>query len=149
MKKTVIAQMIALGLGSVLYASGFKGDCKHQMHPKDQMFKVMQQLDLTDAQKQALKDIRESNKKQRTAFKEAMREKRMGSVKIDMGAFMSANHFDKEAFKKQIRANMGKRVERMQKNIDIKAERRAEHMAKVFAVLTPEQREKWIQLSKN
>jgi protein CpxP len=153
MKKTAIVLITALGLGSTLFASGFGGHCKHHMPQKEQMFKVMKQLDLTDAQKDALKELRASHKAERKAFKEAMKEKRiaqkgMGPGKMDMSQFMSATHFDMDAFKKAMKIKMENKIERMQKNMDRKVERRAAHMQKVFTILTPEQREKWIQLTK-
>lgn len=153
MKKTAIALITALGLGSMLFASGHGGGCKHHMNQKEQMFKVMKQLDLTDAQKDALKDLRKSHKAERKAFRAEMKEKRMaqkgmGPGKMDMTQFMSSTHFDTEAFKKAMRVKMENKIERMQKNMDKKVERRAAHMQKVFTILTPEQREKWIQLTK-
>ena len=153
MKKTAIALIAAVGLGSALYASGFGGECKHGMQQKEHMFKVMKQLDLTDAQKDVLKDLRQAHKAERKAFRAEMKEKRMakkgmGPGKMDMGQFMTATHFDTEAFKKAMKVKMENRIERMQKNMDRKVARRAAHMQKVFTILTPEQREKWIQLSK-
>ena len=65
----------------------------------------------------------------------------------DMSKFMSAEKFDKEAFKKIMQDNDEKRNERMQKRQAKRIEHKADTMEKIFAILTPQQRTKLIELS--
>ena len=155
MKKTVIVMTALLGLSTTLFASGFDGkSCPNtKMHQKDSFYKVMDQLELSDAQKAQLKTLRETNRQERKTKQEAMKEqraKRMETMRKnrDLSQFMSADKFDKEAFKTVMKKRMEQRDKMMVERREAMIEKRAENMGKIFNVLTPQQREKWIQLSK-
>jgi len=172
MKRTVVvATMTSLAIASVLFAGNpMSGDrcgmskcTMHKMHCKkmdnkgDKLFKVIQnKLDLSEKQEQALDTlIEESMIERKTAsmrdhFKEMKKEKKNREAKKDsrdMSKFMSAEKFDKEAFKKIMQDNDEKRNERMQKRQAKRIEHKADTMEKIFAILTPQQRTKLIELS--
>ncbi|MDD2451524.1 periplasmic heavy metal sensor [Sulfurovum sp.] len=148
MKKTVITIIATLGLGSALMASGHgMHACKHHKD-RSGISQTIQQLDLTEAQKKELQAIREAQRAERKASRKAMKEKRTGKQqRMDLGKFMSAEKFDKEAFKTAMKERMQQREEMREKRREAMIEKRAERMEKFFSILTPEQREKWIQLS--
>ncbi len=121
------------------------------MH-KRPMFQVMKQLDLTQEQKKAIQEIRKSQRAERKARKEKMKENRMAMrhmMKPDLSKFMSSTAFDKVAFKVEMNRKFEQREERMEKKRAAILEKRAENMEKIFNILTPEQRNKWIQLSQS
>lgn len=151
MKKTALAILLTLGLGTAtVMACGGPGHHKVGKY-KDRMMKVVKQLDLTSDQKSALKKLREANKAERKAKMQAMKENRKqmrASMKPDMSQFMTANHFDKEAFKDQMNEKFEAKRKMMEGKKAAMLEKRADNMEKVFNILTPEQRIKWIELSK-
>jgi len=153
MKKTAIALLVTLGLGTALFAFGPGGHkCGHSVGKQNmELFKLVRKLDLTNEQKTALKSIRESQRSQmkdkRKSFKKERRSM-MGQMKPDMNAFMSADHFDKEAFKQTMTKKFETRRKTMESKRAAMLENRAAGMEKVFNILTPEQRIKWIELSK-
>ena len=148
MKKRVITIIAALGLGSALMASGHgMHACKHHKE-RSTIYNTIQQLDLTEAQKKELQALREMQREERKVSRKAMKEK--GTLKqrgVELSRFMSAEKFDKEAFKRVMKERMQQRAEMREKRREAMIEKRAERMEKFFAILTPEQREKWIQLS--
>ena len=153
MNKTAIALLVTIGLGTALFAFGPGGHkCGHFAGKQNmEIFKLVRKLDLTSEQKTALKSIRESQRSQMKDMREAFKKERrsmIGQMKPDVNTFMSADHFDKEAFKQ----SMKKKFESIHKIMETKGEKmlenRAENMEKVFNTLTPEQRIKWIELSK-
>jgi len=153
MKKTTIAILATLGLGTAtLLACGGPG---HKGGPfgehRGGMFKVMKQLDLTSEQKDQMKVLRNERKDQMQAKMKEMKENRksmMASMKPDLSAFMTANNFDKEAFKKQMNDKFEAKRQMRESRKSAMLEKRADGMEKVFNILTPEQRIKWIELSK-
>lgn len=151
MKKTALAILLTLGLGTVAaIACGGPGHHKGGKH-KDQMMKVVKQLDLTSDQKSALKTLRKANKAERKTKMKAMKENRKQmreSMKPDMSQFMTADSFDKEAFKTQMNQKFEAKRQMMEGKKAAMLEKRATNMEKVFNILTPEQRIKWIELSK-
>lgn len=155
MKKTVMAVIATLGLSSAIMASGpGMQPCKHPMgmHHKDRsnIYKTIQQLDLTETQKQELQAFRESQREERKAYRTALKEKRaMKQNQTDLSRFMSAEKFDKNAYKTAVKERMQQREEMRAKRRELMVEKRAERMEKIFNILTPAQREKWIQLSKS
>ena len=153
MKKKTIALLVTLGLGTTLFAfgpGGHRGGPFAGGQPMG-MFKLVRTLDLTSEQKTELKSLKKSQRMQmqekREAFKKD-RESMMKQMKPDMSLFMSADSFNKEAFKQE----MTKKFEARRKVMETKGaqmlEARASSMEKVFNILTPEQRIKWIELSK-
>ncbi|UFH59445.1 Spy/CpxP family protein refolding chaperone [Sulfurovum mangrovi] len=169
MKKTMIAMIATVGLSSTLMAmgpdmqpcqdskgmhacQGYKNmkSCKYtkgKHHKKrDDLYRTLRQLDLTAAQKEELRAFRETQRAERKAMKE-QRGKRQRNV--DLSDFMSAEKFDKEAFKAAMKERMEQREKMREKRREAMMEKRAERMEKIFTILTPAQREKWIQLSKS
>jgi protein CpxP len=148
MKKTAITIIAALGLSSALMASGHgMHACKHHKE-RSTIYQTIQQLDLTEVQKKELQALRETQRAERKASRKALKEKRTGKQqRMDLGKFMSAEKFDKEAFKAAMNERMQQRDEMREKRLEAMIEKRAEKMEKFFSILTPEQREKWIQLS--
>lgn len=71
----------------------------------------------------------------------------MKQKRADLSKFMSAEQFDKEAFKTLMKERMQSREKIREERRESMIERRVERMEKLFNILTPEQREKWIQLS--
>ncbi|MDM5272323.1 Spy/CpxP family protein refolding chaperone [Sulfurovum sp. zt1-1] len=155
MKKTVIAIIATVGLSSALMATGpGMNPCKDSIgkHYKErsEIYKAIQQLDLTQAQKEQLQTFRESQREERKANRAALKEKRaMKQNRTDLSRFMSAEKFDKNAYKTAMKERMQQREEMREKRRELVLEKRAERMEKIFNILTPEQREKWIQLSKS
>lgn len=151
MKKTALAILLTLGLGTATaMACGGPGHYKDGKH-KDGMMKMLKQLDLTSDQKSALKTLREANKAERKAKMQEMKENRKqmrASMRPDMSGFMTADTFDKEAFKAQMTQKFEARRQMMESKKATMLEKRAANMEKIFNILTPEQRIKWIELSK-
>ncbi len=153
LKKTTIAILVTLGLGTAtLLAFGGPG---HKGGPfgehRDGMSKIMKQLDLTPEQKDQMKVLKKERKGQMQAKMKEMKENRksmMAGMKPDLSTFMTANSFDKEAFKKQMNEKFEARRQMMESRKSAMLEKRAERMEKMFNILTPEQRIKWIELSK-
>ena len=163
MKKTTIAALATIGLTTGLFAYGMGGNCGgkgmgnghgqhmmgHGMHKgRGGMFSYMKQLDLTTEQKVKLMDLRESQKEMRMGMKKDRKASKMG-MKPDMSTFMTVDKFDKVAFTEQANKKM---IEMQKLRVSRSAsmlENRANMMEKVFDILTPQQREKLIQLSKN
>ena len=151
MKKTVIAALLTLGLGTALFASG-SGDrnCGHKSMHKTQMMQVIKQLDLTSDQKKAIKEIRKAQKEQRKATRASKKKNRAemrAAMKPDLATFMTATTFNKTAFKAEMTKKFEQREQMRQQKRVAMLEQRAENMEKIFNILTPEQRNKWIQLS--
>jgi len=153
MKKTTIAILATLGLGTAtLLACGGPG---HKGGPfgehRGGMFKVMKQLDLTSEQKDQMKVLKQERKDHMQTKMKEMKENRksmMVGMKPDLSTFMTANNFDKEAFKKQMNNKFEAKRQMMESRKSVMLEKRAEGMEKMFNILTPEQRIKWIELSK-
>ena len=152
-KRTIILTVTGLGLATALFASNID----HQrvagmgsMHKGQMMFsKIIKQLDLTDTQKEQLKSLKESKRKAMKEKFKALKEQRKELRKsFDASSFMTANHFDKESFKESIQKRREAMRVFMEANQDKMVEQRANTMEQVFNILTPEQREKLIQLSK-
>ncbi len=152
MTKTTIAVLVTLGLGTVtLLACGGPGHKGGPFGDRGGMFKVMKQLDLTDEQKDKMKVLKVERKSQMKAkFKEMkeMRGSMMSGMKPELSAFMTADSFNKEAFKSQVEKKFEAKRKMMASKKDEMLEKRAVGMEKVFNILTPEQRVKWIELSK-
>ncbi len=153
MKKRVLAVVMTLGLGSaMLFASGHGGPdgMGRGMMPKDRFVTLLKQLDLTTDQKARLMDLRDARRDERRAQKEMMRDERSGRPQplVDPGAFMTGEKFDKEAFKAAMKKEMEEYQARMAKMRDEMLDKRADHIQAIFDILTPEQRTKLIELSK-
>ncbi len=150
MKKLTTAVLVTLGLGTALFACPAGGDKRGGAY-KDRMQNVMKQLDLSSEQKEQMKTLRESRKNVMQAKRKEMKESRKGmreQMRPDMNKFMTANTFDKEAFKQEMKKKHEVRLANREKRQEAMLESRADSMEKMFKILTPEQRTKWIELSK-
>ena len=153
MKKTAIALLVTLGLGTTLFAFGPFGHKGGPFAGKQHMelFKLVKKLDLTSEQETALKLVRESQRAYMREKIEAFKKDRgdmMRQMRPDMNLFMSADSFDKVAFKQEMKKKFEARRKVMETKGTEMLENRASGMEKVFNILTPEQRIKWIELSK-
>jgi len=120
------------------------------------MQRVMSQLDLSDEQKKEIRLIRLEAQKERIEAKIArvrqgkgpgMHRGKKGRRAMDFSAFMTPERFDKAAFKKAMQERWAAREKMRQQRQAERLDRMADRMEKVFAVLTPAQREKLIKLS--
>lgn len=153
MKKTAIALLVTLGLGTTLFAFGPFGHKGGPFGGKQHMeiFKLVKKLDLTKEQETVLKSVKESQRAKMREKIEAFRKDReemMKQMKPDMNLFMSADSFDKAVFKQEMKKKFEARRKVMETKGTEMLENRASGMEKVFNILTPEQRIKWIELSK-
>jgi len=152
MKKTTIALLVTLGLGTAtLLACPGGGDGQRGGAHKDGMRKIMKQLDLSSEQREQMKTLRESRKNVMKAKRKEFRENRKAmrqQMQPDMSTFMTANTFNKEAFKQEMKSKHEDRRVKREKRQETRLDSRADSMEKMFNILTPEQRIKWIELSK-
>lgn len=149
--KKLTAVLLTLGLGTALYACPAGGDRFKGGPDKGRMHKIMKQLDLSSEQKEQLQSLREARKEMMQAKRKsckADKEKRRAQMRPDLSKFMTANSFDKEAFKQEMKKKYEARRAQKEKRKAAMLESRADHMEKMFNILTPEQRIKWIELSK-
>jgi len=95
----------------------------HKLHRNKRMYRLFKKLDLSEAQKSQLKEIRKAAKQARKIQRQRLR----GTMRLKK--FISVDGFDKEGFiaASQIRAKAMIKV-------------RADRMEKFIEVLTPEQR---------
>jgi protein CpxP len=151
MKKTTIALLLTVGLGTALFAFGPGGHGCGPNGGHGSIYKVIKELDLTSKQKEALKKLKSSN---RDEMKSTMKEMRknmranMQNMKPDLSTFMTADSFDKEAFKEQMNGKFEEKRKKMEEKKEQMLEKKATSMEQIFNILTPEQRIKWIELSK-
>lgn len=162
MKKSIVIATTVIGLSTAIFAygmgsgkcggmenrgpmmeQGMPKDMRDRMH-KDPLFMALKKLDLTKEQKDALRELKNEGMSQRKAMREKMRDERQ---EPDISKVMTANTFDKAAFKMQMLRQMEQREAMMKESRGEMLEERADHMQKVFEILTPEQRTKWIELS--
>ena len=111
LKKTTIVLLVTLGLGTTLFAFGPGGHRGGPFAGKQNMeiFKLVKKLDLSSEQEAALKTVKESQRAQMREKMESFkkdRESMMKQMKPDMSLFMSADSFDKEAFKSEMKKSL-------------------------------------------
>jgi Spy/CpxP family protein refolding chaperone len=131
---------------------GYQGDL-HRRARRGALRRMARQLDLTSDQKEKIREIFTSERKAKKAQRRARRlhEKQPRELfgALNPETFMSADHFDKTAFvaasEKQAADRKAKREAKRQARI----QHRAAFLEKIFNVLTPEQRVKWIELAKH
>ena len=151
MKKLTTAILVTLGLGTALFACPAGGDDHRGSAYKNSMKKIMKQLDLTSEQKEQMRALKESRKEMMQAKRKSCDENRKSmraQMKPDLSKFMTANSFNKEAFKQEMQKKFEAKRAMKEKRKVAMMEQRADHMEKMFNILTPEQRIKWIELSK-
>ena len=116
------------------------------------MRQMGRELDLTKEQRQKIRDVFKAERQAKRAERKAHRgegKKRGGMFgQLNPETFMSADHFDKSAFEKAAQDQATKRKSDREAKRTSRLKQRAAFMEKVFNILTPEQRVKWIELSK-
>ena len=172
MKKIVLVTAVVLGLSSAAYAFGNAqeqcGNGEHKFMRQGKMHKMhehkgfkkghfknrhsvlgalrghMRDLNLSSDQKVKLRAImHEKREKMR-----ALRGNKGQKPQVDLTSFMNSAEFDKEAFKAEMAKVQANRMAQNSKLRDQRVEIIADTFSKIFNVLTLEQREKLIQLSK-
>ena len=131
---TIVAITGLVGLTAVNACPMDGGNKMHKgmKHKKAQMKKVFKELDLTAAQKEQMQALRQEMKAQHKERRSAMIK---GRGMSQMGTFVSANGFDKQAF-----------IEMATKRSQTMIQRRADMFEKRMNILTPEQRTKFAEL---
>ena len=132
-KKLILATVmfpIALGTASA-FAAGGKGDHKRSSMERCQPGpvlnpKIIKRLDLTDAQKEQLKALRNADRAEMKA--------KMDARDKSMNALLMADTFDKEKAAAMVKESQNNRV---QHQVD-----RLEKQFKMLSILTPAQKEK-------
>jgi len=153
MKKTTIVLLTVVSLSTAAFSFGpsSHGHGPFAGEHKGGLYKLVKQLDLTSEQKDELSKLRDARKvamqKNKIMYQDKKQEL-MKSIKPDISTFMTADSFDKEAFKEEMTKRSKERVNMMKQRIAGMIEKRVEGMEKVFTILTPEQRVKLIELSK-
>ena len=134
---TIVAITGLVGATAVHAGPNCKKDdkqCQKRIENRSAMKEIFQQLDLTAEQQSALRENRQG---MRAQMKE-IRSKRQGKRGMaHMGAYVSAEGFDKQAF-----------MDDAMKKAQSRIEKRAEGFEKTINILTPEQREKFATLLK-
>jgi len=175
MKKIIVTSLMLAGLVGVVYAQG-NGNCAegnrafmnehgmhkmHRMHEgfnkgmhkghkrgKNSLMNIFREnreaLNLTKEQKIKIRTIMQE---QRAKMKE-LRALNVKKYKMNLSNFMNSAEFNKEAFKAELDKARASRMEQNVKLKDKRADILAESFSKIFDILTVEQREKLIQLSK-
>ncbi|WP_309496348.1 periplasmic heavy metal sensor [Sulfurovum sp.] len=152
MKKVTTAVLLTLGLGTALFACPAGGFEKRGGEYRNGMKNIMKQLDLSSEQREQMQTLRESRKDVMKAKRKECKENRKAmqqQMRPDMSKFMTANTFDKDAFKQEMKKKHEARRAKREKRKEAMLDNRADSMEKMFKILTPEQRTKWIELSKN
>ena len=171
--KVIVLALAGLGMTAALMANGprggwddphggpemHQGDRQHGMHrrggPRGFARRMARQLDLTKDQRQKIRAIfraeRQSKKAERRAHRPHGKQGHHHSGlfgSLNPATFMSADSFDKEAFKKAVQEQAQQRKAAREARRKARLDHRADLMEKVFNILTPEQRVKWIELGR-
>jgi len=143
MTRTKIIAITTVGLltAGALYAGnggkcgqGMGEGCHKGMFMKrgGEMKKVFKELDLTDTQKEQLKEMRMAKKEQRKAMKG-----QRGQRGMKIAEAIDENGFNKAKFIESAKAGFETRIAN-----------RADDLEKMFKVLTPEQQQKFVTVMK-
>lgn len=169
MKKLVLITVVALGLGSAAYAH--RGDCEfrgqdrgaenfmhhkhrygnkmhrfHRGHPLLALIrKNAKELKLTSDQRQKIRVIMWEKRKQMLELKDPRKTQK---PQFNLSAFMNKDSFNEKAFQNELSKLQAARAEANSEKREKRVAIMAQTFKKIFDVLTPEQREKLIQLSK-
>ena len=108
--------------------------CQKRMENRTAMKEIFQKLDLTPEQQNAMQ---ENRKAMRAQMKEIRLQRQGKRGMAHMGAYVSVEGFDKQAF-----------MDDAMKKAQSRIEKRAEGFEKTISILTPEQREKFATLLK-
>ena len=132
MKKTLIAAVTVLTLGAGIAVAGIEGGLGHH-HGRHGVFseKLAAKLNLTDAQKAQVKDIKKSTHQQNAAFFQSARQ--------TFKEFKAAKEANDTAKMDALKATMESNRAQMK-------EIREAEKAKIASVLTPDQNAQWQKL---
>jgi len=154
--ETMPRQAAAAGMMKGHGHGPMQGQKMHRKHkgPMQRMMRTIhKELNLTPEQRRQIKGImseyREAMQRQRKERIRARRGqgtpgRRMG---MDASRFMTVQRFDKAAFTQTMERRWQMQEKRRAERRKVRLERMANTLEKVFAVLTPEQRQKLIELS--
>lgn len=125
----ILGTLVAFSLGATSVSVGMAGDFGHMWGGKG----TFKELNLTNEQKEKLKNLRKESKDDRKEDFQKMRA-------------------ESEAFRKKMASNaaddeLRKDFAEQQKKRSEFAKQRFEHMLKVRAILTPEQRQKFAEIT--
>ena len=168
--KVIVLALAGLGMTAALMANGprggwddprggpgmHQGDRQHGMQRRGGARgfarQMARQLDLTKEQRQKIRAIFRAERQGKKAERRAHRQqgnRRPGLFgQLNPATFMSADNFDKDAFKKAVQEQAQQRKAARETRRKARLDQRADLMEKIFNILTPEQRVKWIELSK-
>jgi protein CpxP len=128
-RKLTITLVGILAIGTLAIASPMKfKDC----HRKDIMYHTVlfEKLDLSDAQKNEIAQIRKANLEQRQAM--------VGANRVNFSAYLTEKGFNKTQF---IKDKLAKE--------EMKTAKMANNFEKIFNILTPAQKTEFIKLQKD
>ena len=146
-KKLVIAAVVlpltlgtasAFAFGGKDHKKGGHGECGGGFNPK-----MMRKLDLTDAQKEQLKELREAGKTEMKANFKANFEAHHAEMQAQhakVQELVLADNFDQAAANELAKAMVDKQTERKVKML--------EKQHQMLSILTPEQKAKFVELQK-
>ncbi len=121
-------------------------------HRRGFMRRMGRELNLTSEQRRQFRELFKAERKAREAERRVQRRhgKKRGSMfgSLNPETFMSADHFDKDAYVKAVEKQAQQRRTERRDRRRSRLEHRAAFMEKIFNILTPEQRVKWIELAK-
>ncbi len=120
----------------------------HRGQRRGFMRQIGRQLDLTQDQRRKIRQIFREAREKAQAARKTYQETGKKQGRLNPESYMSAEHFDKEAFKRGVLEQQAKRKAARQARRQVRLDRQADRLEKIFNILTPEQRRKWIQLSK-
>lgn len=126
----------AFAFGGKDHKKGGHGECGGGFNPK-----MMRKLDLTDAQKEQLKELREAGKTEMKANFKANAEVRhaeMQAHRAKVQELVLAESFDQEAASELAKAMVEKQTERKVKML--------EKQHQMLSILTPEQKTQFVEL---
>ncbi|PSW04901.1 CpxP family protein [Photobacterium lipolyticum] len=133
-----IALPLTLGSASALaYGGGGHNGGKHNGCDMQDGRKVFRALDLTDAQQDEMKSLREANRAAMTAQRQGLRAA-MQENHDQMQTLMLADNFDDAAVRELARKMSADQAEHRMAML--------ENRHKILSILTPEQKEKYKQL---
>ena len=128
----------------------------HRMHRKDRrrrrmlLQRLTRALDLTPEQRREIRTVFRQERQAKQAARRIHRRHRkrrtplLGTLPPE--TFMTTDRFDKEAFIKAVEKQAKKRHAEREAMRRKRLEQRAAFLEKIFKILTPEQRGKWLEL---
>jgi Spy/CpxP family protein refolding chaperone len=133
--------------------SGRKMHRKHKNLMRNMIKKIRKELKLTPGQQKEIKaivgDYRQKVKEQKMRARMARKKEnkiKRRSVSAEISHFITPQGFDKTAFRQALEQRWLQQEKRQAQQRKIRLDMMADTMEKIFAVLTPEQRQKLAEL---